>query len=51
MRIKIRLLLMKEVDRRNSERIEAYSKARKPTGNRRKKKPMRNRAKPKERLE
>ena len=43
MHIRIRLLLMKEIDKRNQERIEAYMAGRERPPRPRKKKPMRNR--------
>ena len=46
MHIRIRLLLMKEIDRRNQERIDAYITGQERPPRRRKKKPMRNRRRP-----
>lgn len=46
MHIRIKLLLMREVERRNQERIEAYENQRKGTFQPRKRKAKRNRGKP-----
>lgn len=51
MKIKIKLWLMREIERRNDERIVAYTKTRKPPSQPRKRKPMRNKGKHKKRLE
>ena len=51
MKIKIKLWLLKEIDQRNEKRIKAYEEKRKPPSQPHQEKPMRNRAKPKERLE
>ena len=52
MHIRIRLLLMQEIERRNQEHIEAYENQRKGLSKKRKKKPMRNNMdKDKKRLE
>ncbi len=45
MKIRIKLLLMKEIERRNQERIEAFEEPRKPTFQPRKRKTKRNRKK------
>lgn len=49
MKIKIKLWLMQEVERRNEERIEAYEKQRKEASQPRKRKPMGNRGKSRKR--
>ena len=46
MHIRIKLLLMREIERRNQERIEAYENQRKGTFQPRKRKAKRNRGKP-----
>ena len=51
MKIKIKLWLMREVDRRNEERIEAYENQRKEASQPRKRKPMGNRDKDRKRPE
>lgn len=51
MHIRIKLLLMWEIERRNQERIEAYEKQRKQPSGKRKKKPLGNRDKGKKQLE
>lgn len=50
MHIRIKLLLMQEIERRNQERIEAYEKQRKGTFQPRKRKAKRNRGKPRKKL-
>lgn len=45
MKIRIRLILMQEIERRNAEKIEAYKSTRKSLVQPRKEKPMRNKAK------
>lgn len=47
MHIRIRLLLMQALERRNAERIEAYKKAHRPPVQLRKKKAKRNKGKSK----
>lgn len=50
MHIRIKLLLMQEIERRNQERIEAYKDQRNGTFQPRKRKAKRNRDKPKKKL-
>ena len=50
MKIKIKLWLLREIERRNDERIEAYTKTRKPPSQPRQRKPMGNRGKHKKPL-
>lgn len=45
MKITIKLWLLREIEGRNQQRIEAYKKTRKASSKPRKKKPMRNRGK------
>ena len=47
MKIRIKLLLLREIERRNDERIAAFVDRRKRPSGPTKKRPMRNRAKPK----
>ncbi|MBR2226749.1 MAG: hypothetical protein IJ893_02650 [Bacteroidales bacterium] len=47
MHIRIRLLLMKEIERRNEERIKAFENQRKGSSQPRKRKTKRNRDRPK----
>ena len=47
MHIRIRLLLMKEIERRNEDRIKAFEEQRKGTFQPRKRKAKRNKGKPK----
>ena len=46
MKIRIRLLLMKEIEHKNSERIKAFTERRKRPLRHRQRKPMRNREGP-----
>lgn len=46
MHIRIRLLLMKEIERRNTQRIKAFTERRKRPLRKRQEKPMRNRDSP-----
>ena len=46
MHIRIKLLLMREIERRNQERIEAYKDQRKGVSQPRKRKPKGNKGKP-----
>ena len=48
MKIRIKLLLMKEIEHKNSERIKAFTERRKRPLRNRQKKPMRNRDSPDE---
>lgn len=49
MHIRIKLLLMQEIERRNKKRIEAYTEGRQPPVQRSKGKPKRNRGRHKKR--
>lgn len=51
MRIKVKLRLQREINRRNEEHIEAYREKRKSLSQPRQEKPMRNRGKPKKTTE
>lgn len=50
MHIRIKLLLMREIERRNDERIKAYEEQRKGSCQPRKRKAKRNRGKPRKKL-
>lgn len=51
MKIRLKLWLLREINQRNEERIEAYKEKRQPPSQPRQGKPMRNRDKPKKPLE
>lgn len=51
MKIKIKLWIMREIDRRNEERIATYTEGRRPPVQKPKKEPMGNRGKHRKRLE
>lgn len=51
MHIRIKLLLLREIEHRNEKHIEAYEKQRKQPSGKRKKKPLGNRDKGKKQLE
>lgn len=51
MHIRIKLLLLREIERRNQERVDAYEEQRKGPAKKRKKKPLGNRDKDKKQLE